>query len=198
MNIVFAFRHLQLSLACSTFRRHPWFRVALPPYLSSATCLRASLSISLDAEIVQEMLNVRLFLPLTAVSTLSTILVFLSVLQLGYNVDPDSLVIFPKPGSFPSRTTVAYQLLADRKAMLKSLSRSTATQTPTAFSFAREVQKRVAAACGVVGNDATPFHWASDMTFGVGQYGPTALVGRVTSIFECVNGSLVTLSSFFV
>lgn len=101
--------------------------------------------------------------------------------QLGYEVDPDSLVIFPKPGSFPSRTSIAYQLLADRKAMLKSLN-ARQPAIPTPFSFAREVQKRVAAACGVVGNDATPFHWASDMTFGVGQSGPAAFVSDLTPL----------------
>lgn len=41
-------------------RRHPWFRVALPPYLSSAACLRAKQSLSVDPEIIQEMTHVSL------------------------------------------------------------------------------------------------------------------------------------------
>lgn len=39
-------------------RRHPWFRVALPPYLSSVACLKASLSVAVDPEIVQQLINV--------------------------------------------------------------------------------------------------------------------------------------------
>lgn len=63
--------------------------------------------------------------------------------------------------------------------MLRSVNaRQLPSRIPTPFSFSREVQKRVASACGVLGNDSTPFHWASDMTFGVGQSGAAALVSR--------------------
>lgn len=116
-----------------------------------------------------------------------------SHMQLGYEVDAEHLNLFPTLVANPSRVAVAYQLLADRKSTLRKLplgsstsscwgspgarsrqyetaaqqqqSNAAAAAVALSFTFARDVQKRLAIASCVIGHESTPFHWASDLAF---------------------------------
>lgn len=132
-------------------RRHPWFRVNLAPYLSSSSCLRASMTDALDPEIIEQMT------------------------KMGYNVDVERLERFPKPGTFPSRASVTYQLLAAKKATetpLLEFSKETGSWVNyLPFSFSRDIQKKTATAAVHVGLEATPFAWAADATISISSQG---------------------------
>eukprot|EP00922_Rhytidocystis_sp_ex-Travisia-forbesii_P044740 GHVS01066676.1.p1 GENE.GHVS01066676.1~~GHVS01066676.1.p1 ORF type:complete len:847 (-),score=66.73 GHVS01066676.1:451-2991(-) len=103
-------------------RRHPWFRQNLPPYLS-APVLRNPFTEVVDPVIIQEMI------------------------RLGYDVD-NTLQITTRVGTRPSKETVAYQLLADRRARQASYSnllKHASKGLPNVFS--KEAQRRAAAIC---------------------------------------------------
>eukprot|EP00922_Rhytidocystis_sp_ex-Travisia-forbesii_P044737 GHVS01066673.1.p1 GENE.GHVS01066673.1~~GHVS01066673.1.p1 ORF type:complete len:883 (-),score=92.85 GHVS01066673.1:249-2897(-) len=103
-------------------RRHPWFRQNLPPYLS-APVLRNPFTEVVDPVIIQEMI------------------------RLGYDVD-NTLQITTRVGTRPSKETVAYQLLADRRARQSSYSnllKYASKGLPNVFS--KEAQRRAAAIC---------------------------------------------------
>ncbi|KEP67106.1 UNVERIFIED_CONTAM: histone kinase SNF1, putative [Hammondia hammondi] len=84
-------------ISLSEIRQHPWFTESLPAYLQSCY-LGSPLLTRVDPLIVLQMK------------------------KLGYDVDEKSLNTFTAVGTFPTRETVAYQLLADRRAKQSSFS----------------------------------------------------------------------------
>jgi len=115
-------------------RKHPWFKQHLPTYLSAP--LKNPMLQNVDHNLVEEMK------------------------RLGYDINEETLVLNPKVGTFPSRETVAYQLLLDKRAKQSSYSnmlpmpyRERENLPPV---FPKDVQKKIANLhqMGVLGVDA--------------------------------------------
>ncbi|CBZ53562.1 hypothetical protein NCLIV_033490 [Neospora caninum Liverpool] len=122
-------------ISLSEIRQHPWFTQSLPAYLQNCY-LGSPLLTRVDPLIVLQMK------------------------KLGYEVDEKDLNIMTAVGTFPTRETVAYQLLADRRAKQSSFSRCFApsTQSSTATMATGGTSSPVHPPSHSLGSMQTNFH----------------------------------------